>query len=175
MKRQGTAKNKSLTLASLLIMAITVIACSFSIPANSTGTSLLTTPPVPRWVEYESALASEFLPENITGLCEWEILGQQEQQIYVWVLCSGRSIINDDIMAASAPAVIYFGTDGSIQRVRVPRDGTLYTQDIQSLFPSAVQKQIFIHKSLDLDAHINKRFADPSIPPLIVVSGTPLP
>lgn len=129
-----------------------------------------TIPSTPEWREYESALAKAALPEGVSGMCEWEILGQQAQELYVWAYCSNGS------MAMSAPAVIYLGTDGAVRDVRFPRDGTLGAQDSKVLFPLEVQERIFTYqRNPDLETHIRRRLEDPSIAPLIMISGTPLP
>jgi len=126
-------------------------------------------PSTPEWSEYESALAKAALPEGVSGMCEWEILGQQAQELYVWAYCSNGS------MAMSAPAVIYLGTDGAVRDVRFPRDGTLGAQDSKVLFPLEIQEKIFTYqRNPDLKTHIRRRLADPSIAPLIIISGTPL-
>src|SRR5512143_4270806 len=60
----------------------------------------------PHWSEVESALAHQFLPEGIQGLCEWEILGQTGQDVFVWALCEGTSFSSGP-MGMSATAVIH--------------------------------------------------------------------
>jgi len=193
MKRRKTTQNLSrlCVLASILATATSVVTGCFSVnhtpglstacaPTHTANATLMPLPPsaitpVPRWVEYESVLARAFLPKGISGLCEWEILGQQEREVYVWALCIGNSPISGP-MAMSAPAVVYLETDGNIQSVRVPRDGILGTQDVKTFFPPDVQGKVFAYRlSPDMEAHISKRLADPSVPPLVIVSGTPMP
>jgi hypothetical protein len=132
---------------------------------------------MPRWVEYESALASVFLPRPYLpgeGLCEWEILGQTEKEVYVWAMCQVKSSAQGAAM--SAPAVIHLGTDGKVQDVQVPGDGTFHTRDVGTLFPPNIQKRIFAH-DVDTEAmrvNITARRITHA-PPLIALSGTPMP
>ncbi len=88
--------------------------------------------------ELERALASKVHGES-SALCEWEVARQTQRQIYVWAYC--QSIVNDS--AVSAPAVIYIGPDGHVQRVDMPRDGSYYGPDVRALFPPDVQQRIF--------------------------------
>ena len=130
----------------------------------------LTGTPVPRWVEYQSALASAFYPKETGVLCEWNLLGQQGRELYLWVMCFREG------SAGSAPAVVQLGTDNKIEIVKLPRDGSYYSQDIKMLFPPDVQQKVFAFNFSQIDgAHVRARLKDPSLPPLIVVSGTPLP
>lgn len=124
------------------------------------------------WTEYENALAKALLPGK--GLCEWEIWGQQELEVYVWAECQMSS---EPHSAASGPAVIYLATDGTIEKVVIPRDGINYGPDIEKLFPQDVQILI---NSESFDAvqamkHIEIRQQDPSVPPMIVEAGVTLP
>ena len=42
-----------------------------------------------RWREYEKALAEKFISHHIPEdvLCEWVLLGQSAQEVYVWANC----------------------------------------------------------------------------------------
>ena len=126
-----------------------------------------------KWMKYERALALEILWKS-DAICEWEILGQSNQEVYVWSLCQ---ITNLEIgSAASVPAVIHLGNDGSIEKVQIPGDGTQYGIDIRKMFPSELQEQI-ITQSVSIDemwSHIQSRHKNPE-PPLIVLSGVSLP
>jgi hypothetical protein len=164
-----------IVVALLMVVTVVMSAClSASVTPSYTDTPLppqpsRTIPSTPEWREYESALAKAGLPEDVSGMCEWEILGQQAQELYVWAYCSNGS------MAMSAPAIIYLGTDGAVRDVRF-RDGTLGAQDSKVLFPLEIQEKIFTYqRNPDLKTHIRRRLADPSIAPLIIIFGTPLP
>ncbi|HSD83674.1 MAG TPA: hypothetical protein VLG46_07440, partial [Anaerolineae bacterium] len=65
----------------------------------------------PHWTEYESALAHKFLPEGLQGVCEWEILGQAAQDVFVWAVCLGNST-GSNPLGVSAPAVIHLAANG---------------------------------------------------------------
>jgi hypothetical protein len=132
------------------------------------------TPKLERWVEYQNALSSVFLPLT-PGLCEWDILGQAGKEVYVWAICQVAD--SDKGTAMSAPAVIYLAEDKSIEKVEVPRDGSLYSIDIRQMFPQELQGKI-LSQSIDnlqeMWAHIQSRHNAPE-PPLIVTSGVSLP
>ncbi len=130
---------------------------------------------VERWMEYQTALAKSFLsylhPEEV--ICEWEILGQSDQEIYVWAICTG--IIG--IGTLEDPAVIHIELDGSIQIVEIPGGGTDYASDIREMFPLDAQEKYFgglIHFQELMD-HLNWRREHSEEPPLIVLSVQPIP
>ncbi len=178
------------TVEEMPTFAITPIPTSTLIPATEFSTPL---PPQPtiafitpdavqveRWREYEIALTMKLLPPNLLRgevLCEWELLGRSDQDIYVWAFCQSPPYTeNLPPSIASMPAVVHLGNDGAIQGVEVPGSGTAYARDIREMFPLDVQEIIFRH-SIDtekMEAHINSRRKNPS-PPLIVLSATTTP
>jgi hypothetical protein len=133
---------------------------------------------VERWKEYERALAMILLPPNpLRGevLCEWEILGQFTQEVYVWAFCQSPPYSeNLPASIASVPAVIYLKEDRSVQDVQKPGSGTAYANDVRKLFPPNVQEIIFSHAidTSQMEAHINLRRENPG-PPLIILSAMP--
>jgi len=140
---------------------------------------------VERWKEYETALATSLFPSSfIPGefLCEWEILGRSDQEIYVWAVCmSIFSVfsVGDTKLPyhAGIPAVIHIGTDGVVQNVEIPGGGSSYASDIRRMFPPEAQEKYFgglIHFQ-ELTDHLNWRREHPEEPPLIVFSPTPTP
>jgi len=158
----------------LLAMTLPLVAC------GSSGTPLQTpeATSIPRWIEYENALASALIPNPFPpgkGLCEWDIWGHTKQEVYIWALCQVDS--SDQGTAGSAPAVVRLASGGKIEQVVIPRDGVDYPKDIERLFPSDVQARIYA-SAFDTDAamkHIALRRKNPQVPPLIVEAGTPLP
>lgn len=135
-----------------------------------------------RWREYENALAMKLLPPSTTRipgavLCEWEILGRSDQEVYVWAFCQAPPYVEGlPSSIASMPAVVHLGEVGDVQSVEIPGSGTAYARDIRALFPPDVQEIIFNH-SVDtnkMEAHINVRRENPQ-PPLIILSATPTP
>jgi len=126
-----------------------------------------------RWKEYENALTIRLLPGS-EGLCEWEILGKNDKEVYVWAMCQVAS--SSDGAATSAPAVIELDSEGNIRSVKMPGDGSYYVPDIRKLFPEDLHEKILSH-SIDIREmwnHIQLRHKTPE-PPLIAVSGTRLP
>jgi hypothetical protein len=82
------------------VVSPTPVPTSALIPVTVTPSPLPTQPIIPmitpdaiqvkRWKEYENALAKSilsFLPPKEV-LCEWEILGRSEQEVYVWATCA---------------------------------------------------------------------------------------
>jgi hypothetical protein len=141
---------------------------------------------VERWKEYQTALAKSFLsylhPEEV--LCEWEILGRSDQEVYLWAVC--MSIIpigitaegRDIFSSSSTPAVIHVGEDGAVQSVEIPGAGSDYARDIHRMFPSDVQEKFDQYHSggaAEMSEHIEWRRTHPEEPPLIVLSATPMP
>ena len=75
------------------------------IPVTVTPSPLPTQPTVPvitpdpiqveRWKEYQTELAKLVLAQHSsnefpfyeTALCEWDILGRSDQEVYVWAMC----------------------------------------------------------------------------------------
>ncbi len=164
----------------LLILLMSLASCR----PDETSTPPPTATSSSRWEAYESALADAFLPppgEPSEGLCEWEILGEGEQEIYVWAMCQVKVSATGALM--SAPAVIYLGDDGEIEGVDCPGNyGSEYGVAVQRLFPEELHGRVCSH---DYDPeviwepdvmreHINSRREHPE-PPLIELSGPPSP
>ena len=144
---------------------------------------------VERWKEYQTELAklvlaqhsSQEIPFDETALCEWDILGRFNQQVYVWAMCSTSDSGN------AKPAVIYLELDGSIQKVEVPFHGSAWEATIQKLFPEDVQEKIDAYfyslsshsgRAEELRMHLLDRRTQQETPPLIILSEiptTPLP
>jgi hypothetical protein len=131
---------------------------------------------VERWKEYETALAKSIYPSLTPeiSLCEWDILGSSDQEVYVWVTCDvlggGRG--------ADAPAVIYLNADGSIQNVKIPGSGSDYVSDILKMFPIDIQENYDLFnygRAKILSEHLDWRQTHPEVPPLIILSATPVP
>lgn len=133
--------------------------------------------PKDRWMLYEDALAARLLSiplERGAGYCEWEILGQEGQEVYLWAICQVAD--DPDGAATSAPVVVRISSDGKIAGVEMPRDGSLYGEDIRAMFPKKLHNTIF-DQDVDVEgmwAHIQSRHANFE-PPLIESSDVPLP
>ncbi len=137
-------------------------------------------PDTPRWVLYERALSHIFLgpPEKTLpdmsvdhGLCEWEIWGQKENEIYVYALCQANNEIGT---ATSAPAVIRLGEGGAILEIEMPDEGF---GNLKELFPKEILARILNNESIADAAwdRIQMRRKDNSIVPLIVEQEVLLP
>jgi hypothetical protein len=111
---------------------------------------------VKRWKEYQTELAKALFlhalknwtgtdPEmykDVNVICEWDILGQSGEELYVWAEC----ITGDELDLAENPSVVYLEQDGSIKKVYVAEAGTdrltqLAAYDLH-LFPIDVQKKL---------------------------------
>ncbi len=164
---------------------------STATPVDVTASPLPPSPAIPiitpnpaqleRWKEYQTALAKKMMrwlpPEEV--LCEWEILGQLNQEVYVWAVCSGTDPLGNSGLFSEGeePAVIHLGADGSIRSVEIPGAGTSYARDIRKLFPPDVQGRIFgnlIHYR-QLSEHLEWRRKHSNVPPLIIFGATPQP
>ncbi len=129
------------------------------------------------WKSYQTALAKSILPYTLPELlhlvlCEWSILGQSDQEIYVWAVC-------DSGERGSSPAVIYINADGSIQNVKAVNPDSTRGSQIRQLFPPNIQEKIFSNFISTVDEqliiHLDWRRTHPEEPPLIVFSATPTP
>lgn len=126
----------------------------------------------PRWKIYEKALVTATV-RGSDGLCEWQILGQSDRQVYVWAKCQRTGSIKT---ALSVPAVIYLAENGDISKVAIPGEGEDWSKSVRDLFPPDIQNRIFGHERFDLADldHIQTRINNDN-PPLIAVLGTPMP
>jgi len=136
-----------------------------------------------RWDEYEDALATtlfppEYIPQSPNQfLCEWEILGRSEQEIYVWATCMSIFPAGSDGYPyhGEIPAVIHIGANGAVQSVEIPRGGSEYASDIRRMFPPSAQERYFdkLIPFQELTDHLRWRRDHPDVPPLIVLSAMP--
>ncbi len=138
---------------------------------------------VETWEEYQAELAKAITcesghdcPDYEHALCEWDILGQSGQEVYVWAMC-------ETLHAGDRkPAVIHLAADRSIRNVEVPIRGSSWDSDILRLFPADVRKKLDLYYLLScpycgrpetLRMHLQYRQTHPEEPPLIVLSATP--
>ena len=135
------------------VVSPTLVPTSTFIPVTITPSPLPTQPVIPmitpdaiqveRWKEYEAALGGIILKDVESVLCEWEILGQSDQEIYVWAVCMSIFSIESTGLPyhAEMPAVIHIGTNGTVQSVEIP--GIHYGPDIIRMFPPDAQERYF--------------------------------
>lgn len=143
--------------------------------ATLTAPSASPTPLTQPWSEFERMLSAR-LALSAQGKCEWEVYGWQENEVYLWALCLSAPMPN--ATGASLAVALTLDEEGSIVDFQQPSDGSLYAPSIQKIFPPEVQKKIFAHQfdARAAQARIEKRWLDPSLPPLIVEeSGQALP
>jgi hypothetical protein len=161
-----------------VIIAPTPFSTQTIIPAAITADPIQ----IERWKEYENALAkalfpSSFIPDEF--LCEWEILGRSDQEVYMWTVCMSIFPVESTGLPyhGEMPAAIHIEADGSVQSVEIPGGGTHYAADIRRMFPAYAAEKYFdwlIHAQ-ELTDHLNWRREHPEEPPLIVLSTTPTP
>jgi hypothetical protein len=135
-----------------------------------------------RWKEYQTELAklvhSEagyIFPDYESALCEWDILGRSDREVYLWAMCFAPN------SGDRKPAVIHLNIDGSIQKVEVPFHGSSWESTIQKLFPVDIQEKINAYfyssatnsgRAEELRTHLLYRLTHPEEPPLIIRSAT---
>jgi hypothetical protein len=131
---------------------------------------------VERWQEYQTALAEKFSylpPEKV--ICEWEILGQSDQEVYVWTVCGE---IRSYRVGLEGLAIVYIGADGSVYKAETAGiGGSGFPSEIQQMFPVDVQERYFggIVHFQELVDHLRWRLSRPEEPPLIVRNATLTP
>lgn len=129
----------------------------------------------PAWRQIESAISNALLGPG-EGKCEWEVWGWLKQERFIWAFCQGGPELN--ATAASMPLVVRLASDGSVETIHYPQEGTDYTSNVKGLFPPAVQEKIFANE-FDLFTavnHLETRWNYPSMPPAIYSrAGDPLP
>lgn len=145
---------------------------------------------VEQWEEYQDALAvatfgcdgsiNGVMVKCINVLCEWEILGQSGQDVYVWSICEGDISYDDGAPSFSGgelPAVFQLDENGYLQNILVPRGGgSRYGEDIRQLFPPDIAEILFDFQGIDVqeyEDHLMWRLEHPGEPPLVVLSAAP--
>lgn len=166
---------------------------STSVPVTEIYTPLPTRPSSPfiapntkqieRWMEYEDALAKAFFKSSLQPnevVCEWEILGQTQQEVYVKAHCAG--IYSASPYEGSIPAVIHIGMDGEVINAEIPGAGSSYGVDIRRMFPANVQEKIFIQpidyygtdaywRAIERTDRLRWRRGHPDEPPWIILTA----
>ena len=157
---------------------------------------------VERWKEYQMELAKVVLSSNPElgndpaiykdALCEWDILGQSGQDVYVYVAC----VIAKGNGGMRKPAIIYLESDGSIRIVKLPepkgKNSEMFDYDpfpinVQEKFcyyfdpfpsdlPRCPNSSMYSSPRLDvLYTHLKYRQTHLEEPPLVVLSATSAP
>jgi len=180
-------------------------------PPTQAPISILTPNPiqVERWQEYQSELAKVLFsysfphiliyydPEG--ALCEWDILGHSDREMYLWAHCKSA----DGLGGMSGPTLIYLKPDGSIREVKYsnpeedPHNSELLVYDLH-LFPIDIQEAFCLYyffgfvpqckpiipdyqgndglppRARLLFDHLKYRRTHPEEPPLVVLSAMPM-
>jgi hypothetical protein len=132
---------------------------------------------VERWQEYQTELAKVLLLHSAGSrqhaLCEWDILGRTDQEVYVWAYCAGQGGQGGN----SEFAVIYLALDGSIQEVSTVsqdvKESDLFPEDVRAKF-ELYRTSSFYGRARDLVDHRRHRDTHPEEPPVVVFSAMPL-
>lgn len=129
---------------------------------------------VEHWKEYQDALARRFIFSSYVpfALCEWDILGRTNQEVYVWAVCAAPAY--QDMRYA----VIHLEANGTVQTIETPYNGDGWASDVQRMFPPDVREMIDSYdannRTIVMLNHIDWRRTHPDEPPLIVLSVTPV-
>ena len=140
---------------------------------------------VEHWKEFEIALTTkllEWVPPN-ERLCEWVVLGVSQTESLleydIWAVCMEKPRPDGLFAVVSMPVKMQSDLTGRVTKVEIPEPGAHYAPSIRRMFPKEVQEKIFNFQEWlnveELKAHLIYRFEHPEIPPLIVLSATPMP
>jgi WD40 repeat protein len=139
-------------------------------PAAPPQASLLPQTDPPRsTIEKDLARGMSLSPDS---LCEWEVWGRLDQEVYVWALCEEAP----GGTAASMPLALTLDAAGDVAGIRAPGEGLNYAASIRRIFPPEVQERIFAHQFDGAAAlqRIASRRNDPSILPAASEEGDAL-
>ncbi len=126
---------------------------------------------VEHWKEYQDALAKRFIFSDYVpyALCEWDILGRANQEVYVWAVCAAPSYQSTEF------AVIHLAANATIQSVDYPYHGD-WENNVRKMFPSDVQERMTSYDAYGIAQemlnHIDWRRTHPDEPPLIMLSAS---
>ena len=131
-----------------------------------------------RWNEYQEALSKTFFPPPLEieePLCEWVIIEQEEQNLYIWAVCSGYHSPGE-LSSGSMPAVIVVDQSGNIQEIKTTENtpASSFKEAQQLLFSEEILQQLSNFNGERYFGHLEKR-RENNEPPLIVLDATPTP
>ena len=137
-----------------------------SLPSQPTPTVMPMNTPDPaqveKWLAYETVLASQFSylpPEQV--ICEWEVLGRRENEIYVWAVCGA---IMDNRIGLEGLAVIYVG--GEIPNALRSDNPAMYPEDVlERYFSGSIHFQELVDHLRQRQRHVLAQ------PPLIILNA----
>lgn len=163
----------------ILSTGITVMPPQMSIPILTPNAIQ-----VEKWKEYQAELAKVILARHRSNdgnsadpyqdaLCEWEILGRSNRNIYVWALCA---MDGDN---RHAPAVIHLEADESIQTIESPSNDFKWEIEIKTMVTADVREQYILYavdprfpeRMQEMLDHIFYRIEHPEELPLVVLAA----
>ncbi len=131
-----------------------------------------------RWREYEEALGNAIYErvQRTDIICEWQIVGRADREVYVWVACSGFRPFDSKLTTFTQCAVVYLGADGEVQGIGTIENtsGSSYGDIRRKLFPPGIYERC-VHTPADrMKEHLESR-RENSEPPLFVLDATETP
>ena len=107
-----------------------------------------------------------FTSRGGTVACAYTVLAQDDSAAYLWVRCEERTQDGDRGSGLSLPVVLALDGAG-IVAVRCPRDGDLFADDVEAMFPRAAVQQIFADAATlaERDAALEAALASATPPP----------
>ena len=131
-----------------------------------------------RWQEYEEALGNAIYERVLRTdiICEWQIVGRAEREVYVWVACSGFRPYDSILTTFTQCAVVYLGADGEVQGIGTIENtsGSSYGDIRRKLFPPGIYERCVNTPADRMWEHLESRRENPELP-LIVLDATPTP
>jgi|YNPNPStandDraft_1061719.scaffolds.fasta_scaffold00296_4 hypothetical protein len=126
-----------------------------------------TAPPPPYQVE--GALVRAVLPyqQLDRAVCEWDILGQEAEAVFLWVVCFGhyrQAGVGET--AVSLPVRVEVDAQKQAVRVILPRDGADYAPSVRAMFPPEVAQRALTYTSPAVAQRAEARLTRPDLPPL---------
>jgi len=130
------------------------------------------------WRGYEIALAQSMIPSFPTDqvICEWEVLGESVNELYVWAACMTTvpyPQTDDAYPSINTAAVIHLSDDGEALAIERPSGGMNYANEIREMFPVEAQEKFFSN-SIEykrLKDHLLFRKDNSFTPPLYAIDA----
>ncbi len=152
------------------VIPILILGLLTSCGAKNGGKDASNATPVPTpvtvWGATEAAISTAILGTP-GGKCEWEMLGWQESERYIWAFC--QSGPEPGASGVSAPVKVEVNLTGEVLSTTIPDAGTNFSSDVIRMFPPAAREKI-LAQDFDLFAattRLESRWKSPSLPPLV--------
>ncbi len=132
---------------------------------RSTATPTASPPPY----QVEAVLMKAVLPyqQLDRAVCEWDILGQEANAVYLWVVCFGyyRQAGMGET-AASLPVRVEVDAQQAAVRAILPRDGADYAPSVREMFPPELAQRALAYDAAAVARRAESRLKRPDLPPL---------